>query len=209
MATTVSNASSQAVDANSPTQAIQDFPKFFRKYMIGLAGCAAAMPVVTASTKVIEAFEVDRLQVGAITSLFCFLVLGYVMFQRHALARWMFPEFTTQLTYERSSPSSVVVGKRAAMTLIPLILIVAAAISIFMYLYWMDNIIESMSKEHNLLRSTVLNSPDVVQSKLLWTRVFYVTTFVFAELAFVFMAIREYIQSMLGITDIQIATGRR
>ena len=37
---------------------------------------------------------------------------------------------------------------------------------------------------------------------------YYVGIFVFAEAAFVFMALREYVQDLLGITDVDVIRGK-
>jgi hypothetical protein len=202
---------------------IAAFAKHFKGYMAGLAVIAASMPVVTALTHALEVFKDDRLKLSILTSLFCFLVLGYVFYERHALARWMFPEFTVTPKAISSTPSKgllsplmeshrrVLYLKRAAMTLLPLFLIVAAAAFGWTYLNRIDSAIVQLGAITGPpeTREGILDKSYVITPYSGATRISYVLMFVFAEAAFILMATREYIQDLLGVSDYEVMTGER
>ena len=71
---------------------IQAFARFFKNYMSVSSFVVAALPIPITSLGLIPTFADHRTLLATYTSLFCFLLLGFVFYVRHTLARWMFPE---------------------------------------------------------------------------------------------------------------------
>ena|SRR5258708_29098104 len=75
-----------------PTQAqrVKTFAAFFKSYMSVWTIVVAALPIPVAAFKLIPTFEAQRSYLSVYTSLFCFLALGFIFFQRHRLGYYMF-----------------------------------------------------------------------------------------------------------------------
>ncbi len=75
-----------------PTEAsrVRGFARFFRSYMSVWTLVVAALPIPVGTFKLIPTFEVQRSYLSVYTSLFCFLSLGFIFFQRHRLGYYMF-----------------------------------------------------------------------------------------------------------------------
>lgn len=69
---------------------IKTFAKFFKNYMSLSSLVVAALPIPVTSFSLIPTFKEQTRYYSVYTSLFCFLVLAYVFYSRHTLARLMF-----------------------------------------------------------------------------------------------------------------------
>ena len=204
---------------------LKAFTKFFRAYMAAAFG-VALLPVSLAKFGAVDAFADEEKMLSLFTSLFCFLTLAFIFYQRHALGRWMFPEFTVEEAARGDSIAAsdetqrsrlealrrVRWGKRAAMTAIPLVLILSAAYCAWMYVGTVDQgIVKARflyplveAKRATLLMQSSLDNPFVFPA-----RGYYVALFVTAEAAFIMMATKEYLQDLLGLEDREVIRGRR
>jgi len=142
-------------------------------------------------------------------SLFCFLILGFIFYSRHALARLMFPEI-----YGPKGTTFFFKLLRICWTTVvrflPLLLIAASVLSVFEY--------------HSLLARTltgIANSPTFSDGQKVWLgeadilanfsesqvptasllMLYYLAIFAAAEAAFILMAIKEYLQDLLGFEE--------
>src|SRR5438132_11804807 len=104
---------------------IQAFARFFKNYMSVSSFVVAALPIPITSLGLIPTFADHRTLLATYTSLFCFLLLGFVFYVRHTLARWMFPEACAG---KASTPDTRVVARvgHALITAAPMLLIVAS-----------------------------------------------------------------------------------
>lgn len=77
---------------NLPTnpKRIKTFATFFKNYMSLSSLVVAALPIPVTSFSLIPTFKIQTRYFSVYTSLFCFLVLAYVFYSRHTLARLMF-----------------------------------------------------------------------------------------------------------------------
>jgi len=75
-----------------PTQAsrVKGFATFFKSYMSVWTLVVAALPIPVAAFKLIPTFEAQRSYLSVYTSLFCFLSLGFIFFERHRLGSYLF-----------------------------------------------------------------------------------------------------------------------
>ena len=81
-------------NAFGPTQAsrVRTFATFFKSYMSVWTLVVAALPIPVGAFKLIPTFDAQRSYLSVYTSLFCFLSLGFIFFQRHRLGYYMFRE---------------------------------------------------------------------------------------------------------------------
>jgi hypothetical protein len=132
-------------------------------------------------------------------SIFCFLALGFIFYRRHSIARWMSNNLSTS-------------NSRSATLVAWLPLLLAGASMGFLLLY------------HTLLQSSIAEATFNLRVKgvnLDWQEVLavasyedikwgtslmacYLGIFFAAELAFAMMAIREYLQDILGMEERQM-----
>src|SRR5215216_1911659 len=112
----------------SPKRVIS-FAKFFKNYMSVSTIVTAALPIPVTSFHLIPTFHAQTKLLSVYTSLFCFLVLGFIFYIRHELARIMFPVFSQKA---RRIPQ---LNKfwRLCIGLLPLLLIAASVIAAFQY----------------------------------------------------------------------------
>src|SRR3712207_4472206 len=97
---------------------LEAFARFFKRYMGVSAFVTAALPIPVAATGLIATYSFQTTVLSTYTSLFCFLILAFIFYSRHKLARLMFPEFYR--AGRRRSLSS------AAVRLLPLVLILGS-----------------------------------------------------------------------------------
>src|SRR6266446_3263998 len=76
----------------SDPKRVRAFASFFKNYMSVSSIVVAALPIPVTAFGALPMFADYKSSLSTFTSLFCFLVLGFIFYVRHALARWMFPE---------------------------------------------------------------------------------------------------------------------
>ena len=178
---------------------LKAFSQFFKNYMSLAAVVTASMPIPVSTMKLIPAFAAQSKFLSVYASLFCFLVLAFLFQCRHSLARWMFVESS---------------GRRLV-TLLPLMLILCALGCAFAYHATIEKSIRDVQdsllargvpggSSDEILRSTdYLEIPSSVRLVCL-----YLGIFLCAESAFVLMALREYMQDLLGLDEISLIRGQ-
>ncbi len=205
-----------------PTR-VREFAHFFKRYMSISAIVAAALPIPVTAFGLIPVYSAQKPYLSTYTSLFCFLFLGFLFFSRHALARRLFPHLFPRLVGygEAGSPApqgglyrlvrsltSVWAGyRRVLVPALPLILIFLAFGFMLSYHYYLNHSVSVVMERTNadaarILKEVSFNEiPDDTMLTLT-----YLGIFIMAEAAFIVMAIKEYVQDLLGITEIQILT---
>ena len=118
-------ASSSRTLESSPTQAtrVRKFVGFFKNYMSVSSVVVAALPIPVTSLHFIKTYSAQTKMLSVYTSLFCFLILGFVFFSRHQLGRLMF----LRADNPSSKMASFLVG------VLPLLLIVGTILMVFQY----------------------------------------------------------------------------
>jgi hypothetical protein len=168
------------------------FANYFKTYMGLSTMVTAALPIPLTVLNIIPMFEAHRRIFSAYTSLFCFLLLAYVFYMRHPLARLLF-------------------SNRRLSHLLPLIGVLGAIIFFALYHFLLENDIMSIKSGYQFANN---GSPttaqifadwpiDRIPNGILLTGV-YIAAFVFAEFAFVIMATREYMQDVLNIGELEL-----
>lgn len=179
------------------TQRIKKFGKFFTGYMGTASLITAALPIPVAKLHLIPAYASQSKFLNTYASLMCFLVFAYIFYSRHLLARAMF--------YRTAGK----IAARAWITLLPLVLICCSILCVIAYHIELDNSL-GLIAAHGVHQSTevLLEKIDYREIPLAETLVaLYLGMFVFAESALVLMAMREYLQEILGLEEQQLIAG--
>ena len=169
------------------------FANFFKGYMSVSTIVAASIPIPIATWKLIPIYSQQRGFLTVYASLFCFLLLAFVFSIRHRLAVPMF---------SKGKMSSFIAA-------LPFILIVLTLASIMTYHAVLQQSIEQLRGLG--LRFTTADLLDKVDATEIPYAVplaaCYLGIFIFAESAFVLMAIREYLQDLLQLDEIALLHG--
>ena|SRR5215831_1829714 len=197
---------------------VRAFARFFKNYMSVSSVILAALPIPIAKLNLLPTFADQTNVLLTYTSLFCFLALGFIFSIRHGLARWIFPAPEAASMFpaddrdalEEEKRRAAAIGRRNSrravlVGLTPLLLIILAALFMLAYQTALDDTVALLSDPQlkatrkDILAATYNNVPNGS-----WLMFFYIGMFVFAEAAFIFMAIREYIQDLLHLTDVDV-----
>jgi hypothetical protein len=191
----------------------------------------ASLPIPVTAFKLIPTYAAHTKILSVYTPLFCFLILGFIFYIRHYLARAMFPDLLETkpslkrpeepddtATEKQKRKYDYAIGKyrwtlarysarrrrnsirRFAVNSLPLICIIGALL--FVYLY---HVVLELSANQFSGGSTF----DEVLAHIPIDRIplgneliiIYIGIFVTAEAAFILMAIKEYIQDLMGFNE--------
>jgi len=175
------------------TMRIAVFANFFKGYMSVSTIVAASIPIPIATWKLIPIYSQQRGFLTVYASLFCFLLLAFVYSIRHRLAVPMF---------SKGKMSSFIAA-------LPFLFIVLTLACIMTYHAVLQQSIEQLRGLG--LRFTTADLLDKVDATEIPYAVplaaCYLGIFIFAESAFVLMAIREYLQDLLQLDEIALLHG--
>lgn len=181
-------------------QRVQAFARFFKDYMSVSSVVAASLPIPVTALQFIPTYSAQTKFLSVYSSLSCFLLLGFIFYSRHTLARWMF----RPLTKSRSKFGAFI-------DLLPLGLIVGCGCFIGVYHWLLQNSIQ-VSMADWVRRGVAIGSTPEVLQKTDYMDIpgapglvaCYLGIFLSAEAAFILMAIREYLQDLLGLTEAEL-----
>lgn len=179
--------------ANASRLRIRVFANFFKSYMSVSTIVAAAVPIPVASLKLIPAYSEQRGFLTVYSSLLCFLLLAFLFSIRHRLSRVMFTA-----------------GRRSALlAVVPLSCILLTVGCIWGYhVTLQQSVAQFRLMGVNATSAEILKAADYSEipyaSRLC---VLYLGIFLFAETAFVLMALREYLQDVLRLDEISLLRG--
>jgi hypothetical protein len=171
------------------------FARFFKAYMGTASLVTASLPIPLAAFHLIPTYTAQEKFLSTYTSMFCFLLLGYLFYIRHSLGRLMF--------YTRPDGKVML---RAFISFVPLLLILASLSLVFLYHHYLLDSLAVFS-ERGVMNTTsdVLKAADYreIPNSLALT-VCYLGMFLTAAAAFILMALREYLQDVLHIDDLSL-----
>lgn len=210
------------------------FVAFFSGYLAVWSVLAAALPIPASLVKLIPVYNAQSKSLALYTSLFCFLLLGFLFYSRHTLARWMFPK--------KSDRASSRISRLIAW--LPFVCIVACFACVLLYQYTLDRSIKdvmqapfavaqfelidellqasdrgnlSAKEMREMLQERVKefgtwNSSNEVLQQVdgpkipyrLRLMLLYLAIFLLAESAFALMALKEHLQDLLGLSDLEL-----
>jgi hypothetical protein len=169
------------------------FANFFKGYMGVSTIVAASIPIPVGSLSLIPVFSQQRGFLTVYASLFCFLLLAFVFSIRHRLAVPMF----------RKGPAG------ALIVALPFVFIVLTLGSVIAYHAVLLQSIEQLRQQGLRFSTNVLlekvDATEIPYSVEL--AACYLGIFIFAESAFVLMAIREYLQDLLQLDEVALLRG--
>jgi hypothetical protein len=169
------------------------FANFFKSYMSAATVVAASIPIPVASWKLIPIYAQQRGFLTVYASLFCFLLLAFVFSIRHRLAPPMFSA-----------------GKRGlVIAILPFIFILLTLGCILAYHAVLQMSVQQL-RELGIQASTsdLLEKVDATEIPYaLALSACYLGIFVFAEAAFILMAIREYLEDLLHLNETAMLRG--
>jgi len=163
----------------------------------------AALPIPITSFRLIPMYKSQATLFSTYTSLFCFLTLGFIFYCRHALARLMFPAALARLAKdERTSLRET----HRIIEFLPLCLIVLSLLFVFGYHLMLDSSIDAAARElHGEPIKPILDLVPLERIPFSYALMaLYLGIFLCAESAFILMAIREYLQDLLKLSDVAL-----
>lgn len=163
------------------------FANVFKGYMGVMPIVTAALAPVLTAMNVIPTYELQRKPLAALAGLLGFLLLAWLFYVRRTIAL-----------------GSITRGYRVLFNLCPLALVLGSIACYVGYTNTLDTSLAAVSKMYpDVTRVQALGSwsqgyavPDSVQLQLL-----YLGMFLFAEAAFVMMALREYANDVRRISE--------
>ena len=166
------------------------FANFFKGYMSVSTIVAASIPIPVASWKLIPIYAQQRGFLTVYASLFCFLLLAFVFSIRHRLAGPMFTK-----------------GKMGAViAALPFVFILLTLACIVLYHALIQQSVGELRELGLRLTTTdLLEKVDATEiPHAVELAACYLGIFLFAEAAFVLMAIREYLQDLLHLDEVTL-----
>ncbi len=186
---------------------IRAFAKSFKGYMGVAALVTAALPIPVTQWKLIPMFESHSGMLKVYTSLLCFLIFAFVFYSRHWLGRLLFAKRLMAAAQNRDPGPGP-----AILAFLPLFLIAGTVASIIGYHYALDQSVAILFEHANqaTTEKTLLATTEryaIPNASRLPT--LYMLIFVFSELAFVIMGLKEHLQDVMGLTDDELLKGAR
>ena len=221
---------------------VRAFAHFFKRYMSISSVVTASLPIPVTALHVIPTFAVQTKVLSTYTPLFCFLILGFIFYNRHQLARLMFPEYFVRprITDVRILNLMLTI-RRNFIVFFPLVLIVLSLFCVFRYHEILNDaisnirssLIEEVKKGETDEKDTSLqiivnkikdkkNIKEKLSDKWILSEtdrgvlynynssilmVYYMAIFITAEASFILMAIKEYLQDLVGLTEMDLIHG--
>lgn len=186
---------------------VRAFASFFKNYMSLSSFVTAALPIPVTALQLIPTFAVQTRALSVYTPLFCFLVLAYIFYQRHNLARLIF--------WDSLWPGRRVPLEARLIGALPALLILLSVLTVIVYNLMLNWAIEGCGwSDANV--TSALEYTDLALAKCRLNRsdgmalmAAYLGIFVFAEAAFVLMAVKEYLQDLVKLSDVDVILGHR
>ena len=178
------------------------------------------MPLVTAAVaplltlmKAIPVFDSQKTTLATYSGLLGFLLLAWVFYVRGRLVSAMFSRSYLVATVGRPPFFTMTGMRRMAANIFPLLLIVGSVYCYILYSHYLDEAIEQARKFHGY--SDIVTRHDVLEkwgqresiSQSSTLQGYYLGIFLFAEMAFVVMALREYAYGVLRVPEVEILGG--
>lgn len=172
---------------------LDSFARFYKRYLNVWSVAAAALPVPVTSLHVIPTYEAQRPFLMLYTSLFCFLLLGFAFYSRHAIARGLAPKRAGGFAH-------------AALLLLPGVFILATFGFILAY-HWTLQLSLTDLRLMGVSATTkvILEKADYLEiPQAVWLALWYLGMFISAEAAFILMALKEYLLDAHALTEARL-----
>jgi hypothetical protein len=160
---------------------------------------AASVPIPVTALHIIPVYSAQARFLGVYTSAFCFLLLGFAFYSRHSIAKWALGT--------KGHPT-----KHSTILLaLPGALIVAGLSLVISYHSVLQFSIQDLrSLGVHASTAQILENTDYTEiPRFTLLCACYLGMFLSMEAAFILMALREYLQDILGLSEIDLIDGRR
>jgi hypothetical protein len=199
-----------------------NYVRFYISFLAILALITSTLPISSDLLSFVPAYASLSRPLGLFTSMFCLLILAFIFFLRHSLARWMFSDRLSGRHAKGVSMASLV-----------FILMTSSLISVFLYLGLISHsatqalgerkqifldaatqaatVVPQATPDPSLLPYpyTALALADTPLHRIphpVLLSIFYLGIFLPASAALILMATKEYLQDILGIDDKSLIT---
>jgi hypothetical protein len=206
------------------------FAKFLRGYMGVMPLVTAAFAPLLTLAHAIPLYAQQRTSLACISGLLGFLAVAWVFYARHSLAAALFYDEIPQIMVPLIDSRSLRAIRATLLMFTPLALILLSVFCFFRYNMNLEHSVAmaqgrevyrvsgatapppvdlaayALNVPHAQLpsRAAILAQLDYPIDLSYWLEFYYLGIFLCAELAFVMMATREYLQGVLGLSDLQI-----
>ena len=227
MATT-GEAQIAADDVQHPS-GFRGFATFLKGYMGVMPLVTAAFAPLLTLAHAIPIYAQQRTSLACISGLLGFLAVAWVFYMRHSLAEALFYDQIPRIYVSAFDSRSLRGARSMFLMIMPLLLILLSVAYFFRYNLNLEHSV-AMAQGREVFRASggvkppddlaqfALNVPHAQlpsREKILaqvdypidlsyWLEFYYLGIFLCAELAFVMMATREYLQGVLGVSDLQV-----
>lgn len=184
---------------------VRAFALFFKRYMSVSTLVVASLPIPVTALRAIPTFKAHTKILSVYTPLFCFLALGFIFYSRHKLARIMFPEYFSETGVVMTRTTKL---SRGLIRTLPVFLIGLSMLSVVLYHGLLNQEVGVLMYQEHLGFNTALEiaAPSQIHDSALLV-LLYLSIFLTAEGAFVLMAIKEYLQDLVGLTEMDLIKG--
>ena len=174
----------------------------FTKYVKGMIrlwpAITAAAPIPVTVSGLLPVYAAQRKLLMGIAASFSFLLFLFIFYSRHELARWMFAKGGVR-------------NLKMVLWIMPLVFILLSAACLFGYMAQMNSSLNQFAERG------VLDTSEVILQNTDWAEIpgstalaaLYIGVFAFAQSAFILMAVREYMQDVLGLSEARLSGRRR
>ncbi|MCI0557738.1 MAG: hypothetical protein MN733_04530 [Nitrososphaera sp.] len=197
----------QVESQQGPTP-ISRFARFFRSYGIALGVIVAAIPLATKMGSLLPIYNATKDILTFSTSLLSLLAIAILFGVRRSIGQAVFPHAETRCISESAHRTRKIYG-----TVWPITLAVLAIAALVAYLVCFSlSILDVADEQHVSITGTkeiewiLAETPLVRIGFLAPIAIAYVTMFLAAAAAFVWLGLIEYIQNDLGISDSDLIT---
>ena len=194
---------------------VHRFASFFKHYMGVSTIVTAALPLPIAEFRLIPVFDSTRHFLGVYTSLFAFLAFAFCFYIRHTYGRAMFGESPSDRLVANTDLQELRLEvrqgiKRGFLTMLPLLLIFSALFCVYEYHAHLSFTVGKWGGPALKTTEALKDAPfDWVGREDPLLMVYYFGIFLSAELAFVLMAMKEYLLDLLSISDADLITPQK
>jgi len=182
---------------------ISRFARFFRSYGIALGVIVAAIPLATRAGSLLPIYNATKDILTFSTSLVSLLAIAILFGVRRSIGLAVFPHAENRCISRSAYRTRTLYGTFWPITLAILAIAALAAYLIFLHLSILDVARELYSsiKVKEDMERMLAETPLVKIGYLAPIAIAYVTMFLAAATAFVWLGLIEYIQDDLGISD--------
>ena len=169
---------------------LASFASFFRSYMHVGGVLLACVPIPIASWRLLPIYSQQKGYLTVYSSLFCFLLVGSMFSLRHKLAKHMFV---------RGNAALLIAG-------LPFAFIALTILSILAYHATLQESVGQMRMigSHGSTTQLLENADASDIPNAIALTASYLGIFVFAECAFILLALREYVQDAMGLDEVKL-----